>query len=543
MDKRLLILFIAILGIGILPRTYKVSEIPPGINRDEGSIAYTAYSLLKTGKDEYGSFYPLSFRSFGDWKLPLYIYSTVPIVAIFGLSEFSVRLTSVLTGIGTIILTFLLTRELFKNNFVALLSMFLVAVSPWHIHLSRVESESNTAVFLTTAGVLLFLKAIKGRTWLFIPSLTLLALTYYTYAGNYIFTTLLLLVLAMLFYKSVPKKSSTYIALALFVILSLMIFSQTVFSANKTKLSGISIFSDPSVVNAKIIIPRLEHQNNIFARLTHNRPAFAVEKITQNYLNSFSLNFLFVSGGGNKAHNIQNFGNMYLTESVFLFLGFLYVLLRRNKKEYQIILLWFLIAPIASSITKDAPHTNRMFAAFPILPIITAFGFYSFREYLKKFPLKEIVVSFIGLIFLFNTVLYLDRYFIHFPKNEAQNWGLGYKNLYLTLEEKYPDKSVIMANPSHSPYIYLLFYSRYDPTRFSQNVIRYPITKDGFVHVKSYDRFEFRDIVWKKDIERPNALLVANPLEVPSLYLTESFSKSYIRLPNGETMFVIIETR
>ncbi|KKQ34541.1 MAG: hypothetical protein US51_C0035G0009 [Microgenomates group bacterium GW2011_GWA2_37_6] len=529
--------------MGILLRLYNVSEIPPGINRDEGSIGYTAYSLLKSGKDEYGISYPLSFQSFGDWKLPLYIYSTVPFVAIFGLTELSVRLTSIIAGIGTIILTFFLVKELFKNNFLSLMAMFLIAISPWHIHLSRVESESNTAVFLTTASVLLFLKGIQNRNWLFIPSLILLALTYYTYAGNYIFTTLLFFGFAICFYKSIPKSRTTYIALACFAVLSLIIFSQTVFSANKTKLSGISIFGDPSVVHAKIELPRNEHNDMLFKRIIHNRPVFALERMTQNYLNSFSPDFLFINGGTNKAHNIQNFGNMYIVESVFLLLGFIFVFTRKNKREYKLILLWFLIAPIAAIITKDAPHTNRMFAIFPALPIITAFGFYSFWERIKNNPIKKIMIIIVGTIFLFNVLLYLDRYFIHFPRNEVKNWGFGYKNLNMILEERYPAKSVVMAAPTHSPYIFLLFYSGYSPSKFSSEAVRYPITEDGFIHVKSYQRFEFRDIDWSKDIERPNSVLVANPSEIPPFYMSDEFKKSFINLPNGERMFAIIETQ
>lgn len=543
MNKKLLFLFLVILGIGIIFRIYNVAEIPPGINRDEGSIGYSAYSLFKTGKDEYGISYPLSFQSFGDWKLPLYIYSAVPLVAIFGLTELSVRLTSILAGIGTIILTFFLTRELFKNNFLSLTAMFLLAVSPWHIHLSRVESESNTAVFLTTASVFLFLKALKNRTWLLILSLILLALTYFTYAGSYIFTTLLLFVLTALFYKSIPKTIPTYIALICFTVLSLIIFSQTIFSANKTKLSGISILSDPSIVHSRIEIPRNEHMDTFLKRIAHNRPVFGLERVAQNYLNSFSPDFLFINGGTNKAHNIQNFGNMYIVESVFLLLGFIFVFTRKNKREYKLLLLWFLISPIAAAITKDAPHTNRMFAAFPALPIITAFGLFSFWEGIKNFPFRKIIVVIIGALFFLNILLYIDRYFIHFPRNEAQNWGFGYKNLYLILEEKYPTKSVIMTKPERSPYIFFLFYSGYPPANFISNVARYPLTADGFSHVKSYGRFEFRDISWTQDIKKPNAVLVADPPEVPPPYMGNEFNKSFVNLPDGKAMFVIIETK
>src|SRR3989344_6015585 len=139
---KLFLLFIILLAAFL--RLYKLTDVHPGVNRDEASIGYTAYSLLATGKDEYGRSFPLSFESFGDWKLPFYIYITVPFVKVFGLNELSVRLPSALAGIATVFLTYFLVLELFlkleirnlKLPAIALFSALLLAISPWHLHLS-----------------------------------------------------------------------------------------------------------------------------------------------------------------------------------------------------------------------------------------------------------------------------------------------------------------------------------------------------------------------------------------------------------------------
>ena len=55
-------------------RIYKIATVPPGLNQDETAIGYNAYSILVTGRDEWGEKYPLYFKSFGDYKLPIYIY-------------------------------------------------------------------------------------------------------------------------------------------------------------------------------------------------------------------------------------------------------------------------------------------------------------------------------------------------------------------------------------------------------------------------------------------------------------------------------------
>ena len=152
MSKKAICIFFIILFIASFLSIYRINQIPPGVNRDEASIGYTAYSILKTGRDEYGRLFPLSFQSFGDWKLPFYIYTVVPFVSVFGLTELAVRLPSVIFGIASVGLTFFLIRLLFKNNVLAFTAMILIAISPWHLHLSRVESESNTAVFFIILG-------------------------------------------------------------------------------------------------------------------------------------------------------------------------------------------------------------------------------------------------------------------------------------------------------------------------------------------------------------------------------------------------------
>ncbi|MDO8621137.1 MAG: glycosyltransferase family 39 protein [Candidatus Levybacteria bacterium] len=546
MSKKFIFLFVAILVLAAFLRLYRLNSIPPGVNQDEASIGYTAYSILHTGRDEYGRLFPLSFQSFGDWKLPVYIYSVVPFVSLLGLSELAVRLPSALVGIISVGLTFFLVRLLFKNNLLAFLTMFLIAIAPWHLHLSRVESESNTAVLFIILGMICFLKSLKAKHWLIIPSAFFFALTYFTYAGNHVFTTLLVLGLLFIYRSEIKITKISIIAAVIFLGMSSFIFSQTLFGADATKISGIGIFGDPSVVHAQIELPRLEHNNpnSFFARLTHNRVVFGLERFGQNYMNAFSGQFLFVSGGTNKAHNIANFGNMYLVEAPFLFLGLIYLIVLKKGKEKYLVVLWFFIAPIAASITKDAPHTNRMFAIFPILPLVVAFGLsWAVTEIIDK-PWRKLAVVIIAIFFLLNVAIYIDRYYAHFPRDEAQNWGLGYKELNLLLSKpEFSSQKVIMARPQYEPYVYLLFYSIYNPSLYQKQAVRYPPTEDKFVHVKSFGRYEFRPIDWGKDLGLPNTFLVDWSTNIPSSLTSGYKQKFEVSLPNSQQMFTVIETQ
>ena len=109
--KKNIILFLIFL-LAFFLRVYKINSIPGFLNRDEASIGYNAYSILKTAKDEHNKILPLFFESFGDWKMPVYIYLTVPFVWLFGLEIYSVRLLSAIAGTLTFLVVYFLTKEI-----------------------------------------------------------------------------------------------------------------------------------------------------------------------------------------------------------------------------------------------------------------------------------------------------------------------------------------------------------------------------------------------------------------------------------------------
>jgi len=58
--KNLALILIVVLALFI--RIYKINEFPPALNWDEVSHGYNAYSILITGKDEWGVKLPVIFE-------------------------------------------------------------------------------------------------------------------------------------------------------------------------------------------------------------------------------------------------------------------------------------------------------------------------------------------------------------------------------------------------------------------------------------------------------------------------------------------------
>src|SRR5687767_12075282 len=116
---------------------YKLDSVPSGFYVDEALPGYSAYSLLQTGKDEWGKSFPIAFRFFGFYSPPLFTYLLVPIIGIFGPTVFAIRLLSALTGLLGILLIYLLAKELFKSS-IKYIAPIVFATSPWVVLYSRI---------------------------------------------------------------------------------------------------------------------------------------------------------------------------------------------------------------------------------------------------------------------------------------------------------------------------------------------------------------------------------------------------------------------
>ena len=545
MTKKLTIL-ICIVILGFILRFWQINQIPPGLNRDEASIGYTAFSILKTGRDEYGNFLPISFKSFGDWKLPGYIYLTIPSITLFGLNENSVRLSAIiLASLTTINVFFLASILIIREDgqdfrikkFIPYLAALFFAISPWSIHLSRNASEASSSIFFITSGLIIYLnssnlfKKIIGTILLLVPM--------YTYHGNHIFIPLLYTGLFLFFWKR-DKSIKNLVSIFIFLLGAILIYSQTLHIADKTKISGLLITNDSYTIHEFIDLSRLEHKTTFFAQLLHNKLLFFIIEVFNNYIRGFSPEFLFITGGDNIQHNIPDFGNLYLWDAPFLLVGIYFVL--TNKFKYKKIILWWLvISPVAASITRDAPHTNRMASFIPLPQIFIAIGtvFFlyhflkNYKYYISIFPI--VIIS--ALLFV-NVAIWADRYFIHFPVKREASWGGGYKDLVSQVQsQKDQYKEILIDRPEYSPYIYFLFYEKSDPAIFQKEVIRYPTESSGFQHVKSFSNLTFKKLNWADDLVIPNRLLISWADNTPPSATNSSLLIDKLTLKNLQNKF------
>ena len=203
--KVLTVLIIII--VTLLTRFSGLNKVPPHLSNDEISIAYDAYSISKTLRDEHNQLLPLYFRSHGDYKAPLTAYITSLSVKVLGNSDFAARFPSALLGSLTVLLIGLVTYQLSKNEKLSFTASFILAITPWHIYTSRMLLETNIALFFLVGGIFFHFYTVNKKIgFLHILSFCLFTLSMYSYHTQLGLTPLLIGSLTLIGGKNLIRK-------------------------------------------------------------------------------------------------------------------------------------------------------------------------------------------------------------------------------------------------------------------------------------------------------------------------------------------------
>lgn len=486
-----------VLVVAFAFRFYKVTEDPPSLNWDEVSIGYNAYSILKTGRDEWGQFLPIHFKAYGEYKLPAQIYASIPGIAILGLNELGVRITPVIYGTLTVLLMFFLGRLLFQSNLVGIVASFLLAISPWHIQLTRASFESSFATFWVILGIWLLVKGFKQQKWLLI-SMIPFAVSVFTYNSARIFTPLFLIAVFFIYRKTLIKfKRVVVLSLIIFTVLLLPLTPFLLSGERSARYKLVSITDDPG------LIPRINENRGKsslpypFSRLIHNKVTYITFYFSRNYLSHFTPQFLFISGAPHKQHHVQNIGQLYLFQAPFLILG-LIGLFKIKHKFKNLLLSWVLIAFVPVSVTGDSiPHALRTLIAAPFYQLISAFGFLIMINWFKKYSSFLKITSAVMLIIIVSVSIqyYLYQYYQVYPKLYSRDWQYGYKEVAEYINNQKQEYDVIVFTRHFGePHMFTLFYLKYDPAKYQNdpNLVRFE-TFD-WVRVLRFNKFYFPDL-------------------------------------------------
>ena len=517
------ILLIIILILGTFLRFYKLGEIPNAYSPDELAQGYTAYVILNTGKDEWGSRNWLNLRSFGDYKPPLQTLLMIPSVKVFGLTPFAVRFPNALLSVFTIALTFFIAQQLFKKYSISLLSTLFMAISPWFLPMSRIALEANMVIFIISLATYLFLKANENKsTILFIFSSIFFGLSLFTYHSAKIFTPLFL-VLLIISQKIYRHKKFLIISIFFFgLFLLLNIYQNKQVKTNRT--GDIAIFNPTDnwqqVSNSQYEIT----QNGLpqpLSRAFYNKVIYLFETFSQSYFSYFSPQFLLTQGAGETTYGmIPGFGVLGIIPTLGLALSLIFLIKKMDIKYYDQLIFLFaiiLIPPAIAAIAKGQYSGNRVSLMMPFLQIISAYGFVTFLSILPvKYKSSFLSLSF--LVFTFFSSSFFIRYFYQGNQILSQGMLYGHKEANEIIKNSSADR-IIYSRKLSEPQAYVAFFQQIDPAIIqsaSSSWLEYESKDLLFLDQLgeySLDKFIFKEINIPSDSQLSNTLIVGRPEE------------------------------
>lgn len=508
-----------ILLIASILRLFMLGEFPKGFSGDEAQQGYSAYSILKTGRDEWGDFLPISPRGFGDYKPPLYTYLTIPSVGILGLSKESVRLPAAFLGVLTVAVTYFLAGKLFNSKNIALWSSFLLAISPWHIQLSRTAFEAGSGVFFFSLGLLFYLKGISKNINLILTTL-FFAFSAYAYHSFRLFVLLFLIGLTILKWKELPRIKYMLILLIIFLLPVIINFK-----ASLSRASDVGI-TNPTEIKGYFENKGVSPLPYVLDRVIDNKVLFILSKGLDNYLSYFSAQFFFTGNRSDGSYlNFPGFSLLYPFEIIF-WLSALFFLSTQRANNYQIILLWFLLAIIPASLAQGAMNAHRATTLLPLTAIISGLGVTKLIEVVsQRFTFFKINFYFLIIFCLsLSFLLFCHFYLIKLPQKPPISLRTEYEQIFkkiLEVEKNY--KEVIITKEFTEPQIFVAFYGQIDPITFqqaSQDWLRYEKSDKLYVdQLESWNlgKFLFEGINWEsKERSRTNALVVGKAEDFPT---------------------------
>ncbi len=119
------------------------------------------------------------------------------------------------------------------------------------------------------------------------------------------------------------------------------------------------------------------------------------------------------------------------------------------------------------------------------------------------------------------------------------------------------DDKIIFDNDSGFIYTSLLFYLKYPPSDFQKKVIREPDDSEGFSKVKSFGKYEFRNIDWSTyynkinkrilyvttENKKPKQLSAVKVFNYPKRPIVFSVKQTIMQYPIEENAYVILEKK
>lgn len=386
-----IIIIFCLIAVGGFLRFFMITKVPCGLFPDQA-----IYGLDSLRFSE-GLISPI----YGG-KEGLYMYLLALSHFFFGTGIWQIFITTAAIGTATVVVTYLAAKEFFTRH-VAFLSAFILAVSGWHIALSRDGFRANLvplliALFAYFLGKSINSKNEKKQTIYYTTTAAVFALGFYTYNAYLIFAFSVFLVFALLIIQN-RKKLLSFV------------------SKNKKKLFyALSAFS---LVILPIALFVLLFPEKYFAR-AGEVSIFAQSLTFIETVKVFLENFwhtlwgVFTIGDLNWRHNPAGQPLLYPLLAPFFLTTLIYAFYKQGRYLILIFVYFMMFLPAILTNEGIPPHGLRLIGTIPFIFIIPAISLHWLLNFKQKY-LRISGYLLVGIILISAAVSGYRNYFNEAP--------------------------------------------------------------------------------------------------------------------------------
>lgn len=504
-NHRATIIASLLLTIGCMTRLCLLDKLPGGLNQDEASAGYDAFSIMTYGFDRNGMRYPIHLIAWGSGQNAAYSYFAIPFLKLFSNTEIALRLPMALSGCFSLFV-FYYVMKTFQDGFSATSSLALLVINPWHIMKSRWALESNLFPEMVFLATLFLLVAIRKRNHLlFYLSAVLFSLSSYSYGTSYFF--LFFYIIFFLVYFLFQKTFPWYHLLLYLMTVGILCIPIILFLY-------INLFDKETIHLLWFDIPKLKTDR--FHSVTSLFSGSFFETGWKNLKQGIVL--LITQDDKLPWNSIPYFGTLYLFTIPFSVTGLFHgiikdrrTLLTKGLTEKEkisscyvfLIRNWFLVSLMMMFILST--NINRInIVWFPLLlsGVLGIQDFLAFFHDLRK--TQTILKTTLTLSYLSSFLTFSIYYATKWNREQIEpNFYASFKEALL-YSESIEHKTTYIS--THANYTLVLYYTKYNTQDYINTV---EITNPGsaFENVRSFSGYTFN---LPKKLEGGNTYIVYN---------------------------------
>lgn len=469
-QKQVCFWFFLILIIGALVRILELGGLPAGLNQDEASIAYESYALSHFGVDRNGYALPVFPLTWGAGQSPFYVYFAMPFIALFGNTIFAYRIGNALLSVVALVCVYK-AMKIHTNARTGLIAMFLFAISPWNIFLSRWALDANQLPSMMVISLAAFFYAINTKkTQHYIAASILLAITLYTYSASYVVVPLFLLLTIpyIMAHRRLTWKQ-------------LLICGGTmaVIAAPLLAFLLINMLDLEEVKTAFFSIPKLSALRSSTVFRTFDNFAMELKDSWKDY-----VAIVFEQTPDNLWNSVKDYGIIYMFSLPVMLMGIFVTIFKTRFKtfSFEYLLISLFIATTVYTLMVNA-NVNRIHIMFIPLLLTMAVGINYIYEHLGDFAHIVIAIYAVGFI-LFSFYLFNE-----YNNDLGSNFKDSYEQAVISIDKNFPEGKVYTPDIGGN-YCHVLYFAEENPNDF-YNTVQYMSQDAEFRVVMSFDRYTF----------------------------------------------------